>query len=176
MWAFHTLQDIPVSEVYTKPGKKGSSFVFSTYFSKCCLPDNNILLWKCQNKIFQCSEEGFFFFSRHECCKSDGLDPWKPLLCRTKKWFVRVALFFFPLLPFFLSLGNTNLHLCKPEKVRPMGLCWQVPGASKRRMGAGVSDGTRLFLSAQVSKGPLFQGCRISKAIKLRNSTDFPHS
>lgn len=31
--------------------------------------------------------------------------------------------FFFPLLPFFLSLGNTNLHLCKPEKVRPMGLC-----------------------------------------------------
>lgn len=62
MWAFHTLQDIPVPEVYTKIGKMGSSFVFSTYFSKCCLPDNNILLWKCQNRIFQCSEEFGFFF------------------------------------------------------------------------------------------------------------------
>lgn len=111
MWAFHTLQDIPVSEVYTKPGKIVSSFVISTCFSKFNLPDNNMLLWKCQNKIFQCSEE-VFFFSRHECCKNYGLDPWKCLMCRKNKWFARVVFFFF----FSFSLDNANLHLCKPEK------------------------------------------------------------
>lgn len=30
-----------------------------------------------------------------------------------------------------------------------------------------LTDGTRQYLSAQVSKGPLFLGCCISKAIKL---------
>lgn len=50
--AFHILQDILVYEVYEKPGKTCSSFVISTYLSKSCLSDNNMLLCKCQNKIF----------------------------------------------------------------------------------------------------------------------------
>lgn len=53
MMAFHTLKDILVDEVYAKPGKTCSSFVISTYLSKSCLSDNNMLLWKCQNKIFK---------------------------------------------------------------------------------------------------------------------------
>lgn len=170
MWAFRTLQDIPVSEVYTKTGKIVSSFVISTCFSKFNLPDNNMLLWKCQNKIFQSSEE-VFFFPRYECCKNDGLDPWKYLICRKNKWFARVVFFFL-----FLWIMLIYIFVNQRKKVRPMALCWQVLDASKKQMGAGVSDGTRLFLSAQVSKGPLFQGCSISKAIKLRNSADFPCS
>lgn len=98
----------------------------------------------------------------------------KALLCRTNKLLARFVFFFL----FFFPLWVVLICICvnQKKKVRPVGLCWQVAGASKRQMGAGVSDGTRLFPSAPVSKCPLFQGCSISKAIKLRNAADFPHS
>lgn len=43
---------------------------------------------------------------------------------------------------------------------------------ARSKTGTGVSNGNNLLHSAQVRKGLLFQGCNISKAIKLRSSAD----
>lgn len=119
MWAFHTLQDIPVSEVYTKTGKIVSSFVISTCFSKFNLPDNNMLLWKCQNKIFQCSEEVFFFLDMN-VVKTMGWIPENVLCVGKISDLLGLSFFFFFL---FLWIMLIYIFVNQRKKVRPMALC-----------------------------------------------------
>lgn len=54
----------PVPEVYTRTVRTDFIAATSIYSYESYIPDNNVLLWKCQMKIFHCSEHDFFFFLR----------------------------------------------------------------------------------------------------------------
>lgn len=57
---------------YTQKLWAGSTVATSIYFYKSYFPDNNVLLWKCQVKIFHSSEHDSFFSDRIcHCWKTD---------------------------------------------------------------------------------------------------------
>lgn len=170
----------PVSEVSVKTGKTCFGLLIAPISLHVVSQKIMCYCGNVKTKYFSVLKSFLFLFvwvfAIHKYCNiyGDGLFPWKPLSCRTNKQFSRVVGWFFSL---FFPLSNSNLHLCKAEKKSLSNEIMLTSAWNKQEEnGNWLTDGTRQPLSAQVSKGLLFLGCCISKAIKLRNSTDFPHS